>query len=193
MLLQRYHWHVTGGVLVGGLIALIFARLGAAAAAVILGLLRRFRFASAARKLHRMVFEAADLTSPPCVWYTGAPGAFALTAAGELLLVDRSTSYELFRLRAEQIAGVAVEREVTQVTSTRHSGRSVVGGVTGGVFGGWISGGRSTSVSRNVEEAFLELHYQLEVNGIVRVAIAPFGCDRRGADAACAMIARLRG
>jgi hypothetical protein len=192
MLLHGYHWHVTGGVLVGVLIALVVARLAAAAATTILGLFRRFRFGSAARKLRRMVIEAGDLTSPPCVWFTGAPGAFGLTAAGELLLVDRSTSYELLCLRPRQIAGVAVEREVTQVTSTRHSGRSVIGGAGGGLFGGWISAGRSTSVSRNSEEAFLEVHYQLEVNGIVAVAVAPFGSDRRGADAACAMISRLR-
>ena len=138
-----------------------------------------------------MVVDAVDLTSHPCVWYTGAPGAFGLTAGGELLLVDRSTGYELLWLTPGQIADVRIEREVTQVTSTRHSGRSVVGGVGGGLFGGWIGGGRSTSVSRNVEEAYLEIHYQRQVNGMVGVAVAPFGSDRRGADAACAMIRRL--
>jgi hypothetical protein len=191
MLLQRYHWHVTGGVLMGGLVALILARLAVAAAGFVLSVVRRLRFGSAARKLRTVLIKAADLTSPPCIWYTGAPGAFGLTAAGELLLVDRSTGYELLWLRPDQIAEVAVEREVTQVTSTRHTGRSVIGGAGGGVFGGWVSGGRSTSVSRNIEEAFLEIHYQLEVNGIVRVAVAPFGSDRRGAQAACAMIQRL--
>jgi len=192
MLLQRYHWHVTGGVLMGGFVALILARLAVAAAGVALSLVRRLRFASAARKLRAVLIKTGDLTSPPCTWYTGAPGAFGLTAASELLLVDRSTGYGLVRLSPDHIADVAVEREVTQVTTTRHSGRSVIGGGGGGFFGGWVSGGRSTSVSRNFEEAYLEIRYQLEPNGLVRVAVVPFGSDRRGADAACAMVARLR-
>jgi hypothetical protein len=115
-----------------------------------------------------------------------------VTTGGELLLVDRSSGYRVLRLARDGIAGVSVEREVTQVTQTRDSGRSVIGGVAGGLFGGWVSGGRSTSVSRQVEEAYLEIRYQLEPNGLVGVAVVPFGADRRGADSACAMIARLQ-
>jgi hypothetical protein len=165
------------------------------AVAVVVGVIlqpsRNLRYRSAVKKLEGRLRGAADLTTAPCTWYTGAPGAFALTAGGELLLGDRSTGYELLRLTPDQIARVSVEREVTQVTQTRHSGRSVIGGVGGGLFGGWVSGGRSTSVSRATEEAYLEIRYQLEPNGLVRVAAVPFGADRRGADSACAMIGRL--
>ncbi|HEX8239704.1 MAG TPA: hypothetical protein VF574_08215 [Allosphingosinicella sp.] len=191
MLLSRYSWHVTGGVLVGAVGALIVARLAVAiAVGVVLRPSRNFRFRSAAKKLGSRLKAAGDLSCPPCTWYTGAPGAFALTKGGELLLADRSSGYELLRLTADLIAGVSVEREFTQVTETRHSGRTVIGGVGGGLFGGWVSGGWSTSVSREAEEAYLEIRYQLEANGPVAVAVAPFGADRRAADSACAMIRR---
>lgn len=192
MLLSRSSWQVTGGVLVGGAIALFVAKLAVAiVVAIALEPSRNVRFRLAAKKLSSRVGAAADLTSAPCTWYLGSPGAFALTTGGELLLVDSSSAYELLRLAPDQIAGVSVEREVTQVTQTRHSGRSVFGGMAGGFFGGWVSGGRSTSVSRNYEAVHLEIRYQLAPNGLVRVAVVPFGEDRCGADAACAMVARL--
>jgi hypothetical protein len=192
MLLQRYHWHVMGGVLVGGFVALILARLAVGGAGAVLALVRRVRFGSAARRLRAMLMQAADLTTPPCTWYTGAPGAFALDAGGELVLVDRSTRYEVLRLARADIADVSVERDVTQVTTTRHSGRSMIGGVGGGFFGGWVSGGRSTSVSRNLEQAYLEIRYQLQASGLVSTSVVPFGSDRREAEAVCAMIRRWR-
>jgi hypothetical protein len=193
MLLSRYSWQITGGVLIGGAIALFVAKL---AVAIVVGVAlepsRNIRFRRAAKKLGSRLKAAADLTSAPCTWYLGAPGAFTVTGGGELLLVDRSSGYELLRLTREQIAGVSVERNVTQVTQARHSGRSVIGGFGGGLFGGWVSGGWSTSVSRDIEEAYLEIRYQLEPNGLVGVAVVPFGADRRTADTACAMIARLQ-
>jgi hypothetical protein len=193
MLLSRYSWHVTGGVLIGGVGALIVARLAVAiAVGLVLRPSRSLRFRSAAKKLGSRLRAAGDLSCPPCTWYTGAPGAFALTKGGELLLADRSSDYELLRLRPDQIADVSVEREVTQVTQTRHSGRTVIGGVGGSLFGGWVSGGRSTSVSRESEEAYLEIRYQLEANGPVAVAVVPFGADRRAADSASATILRAR-
>ncbi|MGA9581657.1 MAG: hypothetical protein WBR13_06780 [Allosphingosinicella sp.] len=191
MLLSRYSWHVTGGVLVGAVGALIVARLAVAiAVGFVLRPSRNLRFRSAAKKLGSRLRAAGDLSCPPCTWYMGAPGAFALAKQGELLLADRSSDYELLRLTPELIADVSVEREVTQVTQTRHSGRTVVGGMGGGFFGGWVSGGRSTSVSSELEEAYLEIRYQLVANGSVAVAVVPFGADRRAADSACAMIRR---
>jgi hypothetical protein len=193
MLLSRYAWNVTGGVLIGAAGALVVARLAVAiAVGVVLRPSRNLRFRSAAKKLGSKMRAAGDLGCPPCTWYIGAPGAFALTKGGELLLADRSSDYELLRLTPDHIAGVSVEREVTQVTQTRQSGRIVIGGVSGGLFGGWVSDGRSTSVSREREEAFLEIRYQLEANGPVAVAVVPFGVDRRAADSACATILRAR-
>jgi hypothetical protein len=193
MLLSRYSWHVTGGVLIGAVGALIVARLAVAIAiGVVLRPNRNLRFRSAAKKLGLRLKAVGDLSCPACTWYTGTHGAFALTKGGELLLADRSSDYELLRLTPDQIAGVSVEREVTQVTQTRHSGRTVIGGVGGGLFAGWVSGGRSTSVSREREEAYLEIRYQLEANGPVAVAVVPFGADRRAADSACATILRAR-
>jgi hypothetical protein len=193
MILREYHWHVTGGVLVWGVVALIVARVAVALVlAAVVRPSRNLRFRRASKKLASRLRVIADLTSARCTWYLGTPGAFALTKGGDLVLVDRSTGYEIVRLTPDLIAGVSVEREVTQVTETRHSGRSVIGGVGGGIFGGWISGGRSTSVSRDVEEAYLEICYQLEPHGLARVAVVPFGSDRRGAQAACAMIARVQ-
>lgn len=191
MLLSRYGWNVTGGVLIGAAGALIIARLAVAiAVGVVLRPSRALRFRSAAKKLGSRLKVAGDLSCPPCTWYTGAPGAFALTNGGELLVADRSTGYELLRLLPDQIAEVSVERELTQVTQTRHSGRTVIGGMGGGLVGGWVGGGRSTSVSRELEEAYLEIRYQLVANGPVAVAVVPFGADRRAADSACALIRR---
>lgn len=191
MLLSRYGWNVTGGVLIGAVGALIVARLAVAiAVGVVLRPSRALRFRSAAKKLGSRLRAADDLNSPPCTWYTGAPGAFALTKGGELLLADRSSDYQLLRLTPDRIADVSVEKEVTQVTQTRHSGRTVIGGGGGGFFGGRVSGGRSTSTTSEVEEAYLEIRYQLEANGPVAVAVVPFGADRRAAGSACAMIRR---
>lgn len=193
MLLSRYSWQVTGKVLIGGVIALFVAKLAVAiVVSMALEPSRNIRFRLAAKTLSSRLRAAPDLTSSPWTWYLGSPGAFALTSGGELLLVDRSSGYGLLRLAPDEIAGVSVEREVTQVTQTRQSGRTVIGTVGGGLFGGWVSGGRSTSVSRACEEAYLEVRYQTEANGLVRVAVVPFGADRRGADAACGMILRLR-
>jgi hypothetical protein len=192
MLLSEYSWKVTAGVLVGGAIILFVAKLAVGIAhSLVLEPSRNLRFRSATKKLASRLRNVAELTSAPCTWYIGAPGAFALTREGELLLVERSSRYQTLQLAPDQIAGVSVERQRRQVTQTRHSGRSVIGGVGGGFFGGWVSGGRSTSVSHDIEEAYLEIAYQLEPNGLVEVAVVPFGSDRCGADAACAMIARL--
>jgi hypothetical protein len=191
MLLNRCGWNVTGGVLIGAAGALILARFAAAfAVTVVLRPSRNLRFRSAAKKLGSKLRAAGDLSCPPCTWYTGAPGAFALMKGGQLLLADRSSDYVVLRLTPNLVAGVSVEREITQVTQTRHSGRAAVGGVGGGLFGGWLGAGRSTSVSSEVEEAYLEIRYQLEANGPVAVAVVPFGADRRAADSACAMIGR---
>ena len=137
MLLNRNGWQVTGGALIGGVAALFVAKL--VAAIVVGGILepaRTIRYRRATKKLSLRLETAADLTCRPCTWYTGAPGAFAPTSGGDLLLADRSSGYEFLRLTPDQIAGVSVEREVTQVTQTRHSGRSVVGGGLGGGFFG---------------------------------------------------------
>lgn len=191
MLLSRYGWNVTGGVLIGAVGALIVARLAVAiAVTVFLRPSRIFRFRTAAKKLGSRLRAGGDLSCPPCTWYTGAPGAFGLTKDGELLLADRSSGYGLLRLTPNLVADVSVEREITQVTLTRHGGRTVIGGMGGGFFGGWLSGGRSTSVSSEVEEAYLQIRYQLEANGPVTVAIVPFGADRRAADSACTMLRR---
>jgi hypothetical protein len=192
-LLARNSWQVTGGVLIGGAVLLFVAKLAVGiACSLVLEPSRNLRFRSAAKKLSSRLERAAVLTCPPCSWYTGAPGAFAVTDQGELLLADRSSGYELLRLTPDQVAGVSVEREVTQVTRTRHSGRSIIGGVNGGILGGWVSGGQSTSVSHDIEKAYLEISYQLEPNGLARLAVVPFGSDRRGAMAACAMVSRLQ-
>src|SRR4051794_8437476 len=62
MILMRYHWHVTGGVLVAGAIALVIARV---AVALVVGILvsptRNLRFRLAAKKLGSRL-SAADLT-----------------------------------------------------------------------------------------------------------------------------------
>lgn len=193
LILVRTEGRLTGGTIFQGIIAFIAGRIAVALAQpTFLKPSRNVRFKSAAKKLAGRIERTAPLTSRPCSWYLGAPGAFAVTRAGELLLADRSTGFSILRLEPEQIVEAKVERDLTQITNTRHSGRTVIGGYGGGFAGGWISGGKSTSISQNRETAFLEIRYQLEPNGIVYTANVPFGDDRRTADSACAMIQRLR-
>jgi hypothetical protein len=193
LILVRTGGRLTGGTIFQGILAFIAGRVAVAIAhSLFLGPSRNIRFKSAAKKLAYRLERTAPLTSRPCSWYLGAPGAFAITAAGELLLADRSTGFSILRLKPEQIVEAKVERDLAQITHTRHSGRTIVGGYGGGAAGGWISGGKSTSITRNHETAFLEIRYQLEPNGLVDTAIVPFGDDRRTADSACAMIWRLQ-
>jgi hypothetical protein len=123
-------------------------------------------------------------------WYQSSPGAVALCASGGVVLCDRSTTYQALRLTPDQIVGVQVERERTLFTTSRHSARMMIGGGRSGVFGGYIGGGRSTSVSREHEQAFLEIQYQVWAGDCVRITVIPFGEDRRSADAVCATLRR---
>jgi hypothetical protein len=125
-------------------------------------------------------------------WWAGAPGALAITQDGHVVIVDKSTDYTHLWLGEGQIVNVSVEREATQITNTKHGGRFTLGGASSsGVFGGYTFGGRSKSVTRIVETAFLEIRYQFERNGAVYTSVIPFNADRRGADELCAAITRI--
>lgn len=77
MLLSRYGWHVTGGVLIGAVGALIIARIAVAiATGIIMRPSRALRFRSAAKKLAARLRAAADLSSPPCTWLYGGARSF---------------------------------------------------------------------------------------------------------------------
>ena len=159
---------------------------------LILSPIRSRRYKAIAGKLASAMQAVPTPISQWRSWWAGAPGALTVTQRGELVLVDRSTSYEELWLHPKQISNVSVEREATQITNTRHGGRFALGGVSSsGFFGGYTFGGRSRSVTQTVETAFLEIHYQLERNGMTYTTVIPFGADRRGADALCATITRL--
>lgn len=160
--------------------------------AVIIGPMQTVRYKRAASTLAAQVQSLPVSTSLWRSWWTGAPGALAITRDGHVVIIDRSTDYSALWLGRGQIVNVSVEREATQITNTKHSGRFTLGGVSsGGLLGGYTTGGRSKSTTKTVETAFLEIRYQLERNGSVYTTVIPFNADRRGADELCAAITRI--
>lgn len=149
---------------------------------------RTLSYRQIAKRLSRAVALVAGERIQTISWYQFSPGAVALCPFGGMVLCDRSTTYEMLRLTSDQIVGVKVERERTVFTTSRHSGRMMIGGSHSGVMGGYVGGGRSTSVSREREQAYLEIQYHAGPGDTVRIVVIPFGENRRGADAVCATL-----
>lgn len=151
---------------------------------------RRIRYDRATDKL-RSRLQGGGIAVGPFSWTLGAPGAMAMTRSGEVIILDRGHNYRPLRLLPHQIADVRVECNSQQFTQTLHSGRTTVGGF-GKSFGlGYTMGGSSTSVTRTVNEFFLEIRYQLEKNGRVATVVVPGGPERRVVEELCATIRRL--
>jgi hypothetical protein len=160
--------------------------------ALVINPMRSVRYKRAASVLSAQMQSLSEATALWRSWWTGAPGALAITRNGHLVIVDRSTDYTHLWLATGQIVNVSVEREATQITNTKHGGSFTFGGVSNsGFLGAYTTGGRSRSVTTTVETAFLEIRYQLERNGSVYTSVIPFGSDRRGADELCAAITRI--
>lgn len=193
-----YHLMRNGGVKFD---ALLLAGIMFAVAKVIIFLvnqlfvtaMRARRYDGAAATLRSRLQNDNQLRVRPFVWTIGAPGALALTPAGEIVVIDRSTNYQPLRIAAHQVADVRVERQAQLITHTRHSGRTIVGGF-GNSFGiARTLGGSSTSVTRELEQYYLEIRYQLERNGRVETVIVPGGSERRVVEELCATIKRMEG
>lgn len=183
---------VGGAIFVGFIMFIIAGFAIRIVNALVIGPMQTVRYKGAAAKLAAQVQSLPVTTNLWRSWWTGAPGALAITRDGHLVIVDRSTDYSHLWLGTGQIVNVSVEREATQITNTKHSGRFTLGGVSsGGLFGGYTTGGRSRSTTRTIETAFLEIRYQLERNGSVYTSVIPFDADRRGADELCAAITRI--
>ena len=159
--------------------------------AVVLQPMRNLRYKAAAKTLGGQMQALAEPVVQWFSWWTYAPGALAITRAGQVVIVDRSTDYTHLWLARDRIVNVTVEREATQITNTKHGGRFTFGGVSGGVLGAFTTGGRSKSTTTTIETAFVEIRYQLERNGPVYTSVIPFAGDRRGAEQLCAQITRL--
>lgn len=182
-----------GGAIFAGIVMFIIAGFAIRIVnTLVIGPMQTVRYKGAASKLAAQVQSLPVPTNLWRSWWTGAPGALAITRDGHLVIVDRSTDYSHLWLGTGQIVNVSVEREATQITNTKHSGRFTLGGVSsGGLFGGYTTGGRSRSTTKTIETAFLEIRYQLERNGSVYTSVIPFDADRRGADELCAAITRI--
>ena len=153
--------------------------------------MQNVRYKAAAKTLAGQMRSLPEPVMQWFSWWTFAPGALAITRPGHIVIADRSTDYTHLWLSPNQIVNVAVEREATQITNTKHSGTFTFGGVSGGLLGAFTTGGRSNSTTTTVETAFLEIRYQLERNGAVFTSVIPFAGDRRGAEQLCAQITRL--
>ena len=153
--------------------------------------MQNVRYKTAAKTLASQIQALPEPVVQWFSWWTFAPGALAITRPGHIVIADRSTDYTHLWLSPAQIVNVSVEREATQITNTKHSGKFTFGGVSGGVLGAFTTGGRSKSTTTTVETAFLEIRYQLERNGAVFTSVIPFAGDRRGAEQLSAQITRL--
>jgi hypothetical protein len=111
--------------------------------------------------------------------------------AGEVILTDRTTGYEMLHIPAGQIADVQVKKFSQIITDTRHSGRTTVGGFGGALGMAYTMGGRSTSVTQSQDDYVLEVRYQPERNGAVRTVVIPGGSDHRVVEELCALVRRL--
>ncbi|HEY0310952.1 MAG TPA: hypothetical protein VGC56_00505 [Allosphingosinicella sp.] len=192
-LLHRSSGKVTGRVLVGSLAAFLLSSLVIAVVRrLFLSPCRWLRYRRAEKILRRAVTGAGARAGLVWSWTLGSPGAAGVTARGQLLLAGRSSAFHLLRLDPEHIVDAKVERDVTLVTETRHGGSTIIGLSGQGWMGGFTTGSRSQSVTRQDEQAWAEIHYQIERNGRVCVAIIPFGADRVGAESFCALVTRLQ-
>ena len=158
--------------------------------AIVIRPMQTARFKRAATTLASQVQSLPVPTNLWRSWWTGAPGALAITREGHVVIVDRSTDYSQLWLGQGQIVNVSVEREATLITNTKHSGHITLG-ASRGFFGGYTTGGRSKSTTKTIETAFLEIRYELERNGSLYTSVITFNSDRRGADELCAAITRI--
>lgn len=152
---------------------------------------RAVRYNGAAKNLRKRLQAGESIAVGPFSWTLGAPGAMGMTRSGKIIILDREHDYVPLELLPHQIADVKVECNSQQYIETSHSGRTSIGGF-GKSFGlGYTMGGRSTSVSRTVNEYFLDIRYQLEKNGPVETVVVPGGSERRVVEELCATIKRL--
>lgn len=122
-------------------------------------------------------------------WSLPTPGVLALdTQHRQVYIQSAGTGQQRIVLRPEQILGVKVERETEMHTTTKHGG-SV--GVFSGNFG-YNFGSTSKSKTTVIENAFLELHFQLNEHDAPDWVAVPYGANRRDADAMAAAIQRLQ-
>lgn len=175
----------------GAIVAFFIAKLAVRGVkGLVLEPMRRVRFNKAADRLSASL-RGQDIAVGPMIWTLGAPGAMAMTRAGEVIILDRAQAYRPLRLRPHQIADVRVECNSRQFIQTLHSGQTTVGRF-GKSFGmGYSTGGSSTSVAQTNNEYLLEIRYQLEKNGAVGTVIVPGGPERRVVEELCAAIRRL--
>ena len=165
---------------------LIWASRGA-----ILGPSRRIRYEKAAANLRNFLHASDSLAVGPVSWTHGAPGALAISRAGEITVANLSTRYEILRILPHQVADVRVEREARHITHTRHSGGTTLGAYGKGFGVAQTFGGRSTSVTETIEQFFLEICYQPQKNGAVSTIVVPCGPVRHDAEELCLAIRRL--
>ena len=149
------------------------------------------RFDRANDRLKTRLSRATNVTAGPFTWTIGGPGAMVISRSGDILIADRPSGYNVLRIPAQQIADVQVKKFSQIVTDTRHAGRTTLGGFGGAMGMAYTLGGRSTSVTRSVEDYVLEIRYQTERNGEVRTAVVPGGRDHSTVEELCALIRRL--
>lgn len=158
---------------------------------LVLTRLRAARYDRAAARLKARVAALPNLTMGPFTWTLYAPGSFGALADGTLVALVRAHGYQPLTIAASCIADVRVRSDRQMVTSTVHSGRSMIGAGSSSVGLGHMLGGSSSSVSREVGEYFLEIRYQLAHNGPVECLVIPGGGSDRVVEDLCAAIRRL--
>lgn len=126
-------------------------------------------------------------------WDAPDPGSVALMATSTLVLVTGNWNYDECLIAPGQIVAAKVEVRQTQFTDTRHGGSLSVGRVFGSRwFGSYSFGSKSSSVTRSVDNALLEIQAQPQPGQPIATFVVPFGGDRRAAEQLCLLVNQFR-
>lgn len=156
--------------------------------------LRRMRSACLERCINVMHAEMARTMTAQLLryWTTPSPALIGLDASRKLLFVQgENTGYRSLVLSPHQILDAKVERNRTVITDTTHRASPWLGLSPELTMLGLVSAGRSSSISTNIEDVFLEITYALTPSDPPHRLVFYFGSERRDADDWVLAIRRL--
>lgn len=156
--------------------------------------LRRMRSACLERCINVMHADMAGTMTAQLLryWTTPSPALIGLDTSQRLLFVQgENTEYRSLVLSPHQILDAKVERNRTVTTDTTHRASPWLGLSPELTMLGLVSAGRSSSISTNIEDVFLEITYALAPSDPPHRLVFYFGAERRDADDWVLAIRRL--
>lgn len=164
------------GVLTGMLMLFVCGTLLGVVEACVFRPARYVRFGACVAQMRAEMIQRVT-PAKERTWKAPLPAILALDTERRLLAIESpDTDYQLLTLRPDQILDVKIEREQITKTTTKYSSRLFLPDL------GIIGRGRSSSTSKTIERAFLELVFVLRQPDIPGRAVFNFGNQRREAD-----------